>query len=76
MLGLGYELEFFSSLSDKFDSIILIGENLNKSCYPDFVEPHLNAVKALEEVLYYIHYIENYYPGIMHVKFDNFLIVI
>lgn len=50
MLGLGYELVYFSSLSDKFDSIVLIGENLEQSCYPDFVSPHVNAVKAIQEV--------------------------
>lgn len=50
MLGLGYELVYFSSLSDKFDSIVLIGENLEQSCYPDFVAPHVSAVKAIQEI--------------------------
>ena len=50
MLGLGYEVEFFSELSDQFDSIVIVGENLTKSCYPSFVEPYLDAIKTLEEV--------------------------
>lgn len=50
MLGLGYEVEYFSSLTERVDSIVIVGENLTESSYPDFLKPYLEAIKNLEEV--------------------------
>ena len=50
MLGLGYEVEYFSTLNERVDSIVIVGENLTQSSYPDFLKPYLNAIKNLEEV--------------------------
>jgi len=50
MLGLGYEVEYFSSLTERVDSIVIVGENLTESSYPDFLKPYLEAIKNLEEI--------------------------
>lgn len=50
MLGLGYDVEFFTSVNDRFDAIVIVGEDFDKSNYPDFIEPYLNAIRNLAEL--------------------------
>jgi len=50
MLGLGYAVDYFDTLNDQYDSIVIVGEDFNKSHYPDFAQPYLTAIQNLVEV--------------------------
>jgi len=49
-MDLAYDVKFFNSISDEFDSIIIVGENYEQVHYPDFVKPYLKAIKDFAEV--------------------------
>lgn len=50
MLGLGYEVEYFSSANDRLDALVIVGEDLEEEHYPDFIQPYLTTIRNLAEL--------------------------
>ncbi|XP_057308334.1 putative aminopeptidase W07G4.4 isoform X2 [Hydractinia symbiolongicarpus] len=47
MARLSYTIEYAEAITDAYDSVVVVGENLKQEHYAAFTKPYLQAIKAL-----------------------------
>lgn len=50
MGSLDYKVVHFTEVTDQFDSVVIVGEDLKSEHYPEFAKPYVSAIKSLSEV--------------------------